>query len=118
MSTAPLGIHDPRHLEALPASAATGGLAEEAYPHPTPVGGSPNWIGRSRHISHCSRNARFRDGSVRVGWDTCGMSLQVLDSTRHVARDLDRRDPVKRRPRTGWHRPGPDTEVALDAPSP
>ena len=66
----------------------------------------------------CSGTGRFRDGAVRRGWDTCDMSLKALTNPRHVARGLDRRGPVKR-PRTGSHRPGPDTEGdAFDARSP
>jgi hypothetical protein len=43
------------------------------------------------------------------------MSLKVLNQPRHVAGGLEQRVHVKR-PRTGGHRPGPDTEVVtLDA---
>jgi hypothetical protein len=60
----------------------------------------------------------FRTRSVRGRWETCDMSLKDLTNPRHVARDLERRAHVKR-PRTGWRRPGPDTEeVSLDAASP
>jgi hypothetical protein len=49
------------------------------------------------------------------------MSLKALTNARHVAGGLEQRGRVKR-PRTGGHRPGPDTEeVTLNrnlAPSP
>ena len=54
--------------------------------------------------------------SVRGRWNTCDMSLKALTNARHVAGGLEQRAHVKR-PRTGWNRPGPDTEeVTLSAP--
>jgi hypothetical protein len=47
--------------------------------------------------------------SVRGGWNTRDVSLKILTEPRRVARDPERRVPVKV-PRTGWGRPGADAE--------
>jgi hypothetical protein len=47
--------------------------------------------------------------SVRGGWDTRDVSLKILTEPRRVARDPERRVPATS-PRTGWGRPGADTE--------
>jgi len=54
----------------------------------------------------------FRTCAVRGRWNTCDMSLKALSFPRHVARGVDRRAREKR-PRTGGHRPGTDTEEDL-----
>ena len=74
-------------------------------------------LGRGRNAASRKPSVSGR-WSVRRRWDTCDMSLKAHTNTRHVARGLEQRAPVKR-PRTGGHRPGPDTEeVTLSAPEP